>query len=49
MFLINRIFKALCKIGIHKWVEYHDKLREGDFYCKYCNKYMDEDEKQKYL
>ncbi len=38
------IFKfTFCKIGIHKWEEYHDKLREGDFYCKNCHKYLDLD------
>ena len=44
-----KIRKFLCRIGIHNWVEHYHKTQEGNFFCKHCGKFMDEDEKRKYL
>jgi hypothetical protein len=38
------IAATFCKIGIHFWDQYYDKLREGDFYCKYCYKDMNDND-----
>lgn len=34
--LLKLIF--FCKIGIHFWDMRTDKLREGDIYCRNCDK-----------
>lgn len=39
MLLKKFMAATFCKIGIHFWAEYYDKLREGDFYCRYCYRY----------
>ena len=49
MKLFIKIWKFLCRIGIHNWVEHYHKTQEGNFFCKHCGKFMDEDEMQKYL
>jgi hypothetical protein len=49
MRLLFKIRKLLCKIGFHKWDEHWHKIEEGNFYCKYCSKFMDEEEVSKYL
>ena len=38
--ILNHLYKfTLCKIGAHRVAEYDDKFREGDFYCKICQRH----------
>lgn len=39
---------TLCILGLHVWVEYQDRLREGDFFCKNCWRYMTDDDQANY-
>jgi hypothetical protein len=42
MKLLKRLF--FCSFGLHQWAQYTDKLREGDFFCLNCDKYMTDDD-----
>ena len=39
---------TLCVLGLHVWVEYNDRLREGDFFCKNCWRHMTQEDQDGY-